>query len=190
MAAVAMPNEVGIVLVQPHFLPLRKPAISNPGTLCKDPFTGTIVRNDLCECRTFGSGIFRMCVIVVESSAVSENKITLYLFKSKRPTAVDFEIGRFIGILEQFTGSESTRILVRILEFVIPFSRGAMFFVRPHDFDRLVHNVHRIASLQSDSVFRLNPKSAFHDQMIAPSGGLLAAAFSRTGVTRTTFSGS
>ena len=82
--------------------------------------------------------------------------------KRERPVLIELEIGGFVGVLQQFRGAEAARILVRILEVVIPLHRGAVLGVAADDLDRLAHHVQLLHAIDRDAVLRFDAEDAFH----------------------------
>src|SRR4029453_5921109 len=70
VAAVTVPDKVGIVLVKPNFITGRQLLISSARALREDAFTGLILRHDLPKRGAFRGGIFRMRVIIVKTGSV------------------------------------------------------------------------------------------------------------------------
>ena len=113
MTAITVAVKVGIVLVELHMSPAET-LVSAIGCALDDALPGPVMRQQVFERATFGSGIFGMGVVVVESRAVRQDQIALHLVKRKRSMRVDLgEIVLFFVLL-QAGHTESPRILMRI----------------------------------------------------------------------------
>src|SRR5205814_9021749 len=135
MAAVTMPKKISVVLVKTDFVARRQFLVSPPRALRENTFAGLVLGDDLPERRAFGSGIFRMCEVVVKTGAICKHKIAFYFLETERTIFVNLVVSRLIGILEQFPGAKAARIEMWILQLIIPFQERVVLRVTAHQLD-------------------------------------------------------
>ncbi len=180
MASVTMSDEVGVVLVKPH-LPFRSDLLVPAAhTLAQNTFSRLVLGNYITEARALRRRVLRMRVIIVESRSVAEHKVAFDLLKTQRTIFVELVIGRFIGILHQGLSTESARIEVGILQFIVPLHQCPMLGVAPHKFYRLGHYIDRFDSVYRYPVFRFDAENPLHSTQGASGDGPILNDMRRT----------
>ena len=162
VAPIAMPGEVGVVLVQAHLVVWREFQISPARALSQNPLAGFLMADQLPQGRAFGGRVFRVGVIVIKPRAIRENQIAFDFFETKRPILIDFVVGRLIRVLKQLGRAKTTGITMWIFQGIIPFHVRAVFGVRADQLNRLGYDIHGLSALNRDPVFRFRPEHSRH----------------------------
>src|SRR6267143_968552 len=74
VTTVTVPGEIGVVFVEPNFVPGWQTLVSAPRALCKNTLACFILSGHLTKSCAFWRGIFRVRVIVVEPGAVRQDE--------------------------------------------------------------------------------------------------------------------
>ena len=162
MAPVRMPDEIGIVLVEPRMLAFEEPLIAPAPAFGEDTLARTVLRDDLTQGGALRRRVLRMRVIVVEAGAIGENEIAFDLFKGERAILVDFEISGLVGVLQKLRRAKAAGVLMWILEIVVPLHGCSVIGVRTHDLDRFPDDVEGIHAIDRYPVLRFDAENAFH----------------------------
>ncbi len=163
MAAVGVADEIGVVLVEADFAAgLGQLLVPAPGALLEDALAGLVLGDELAQRRAFWRRVFGVGVIVVKAGAVREDEVALDLLEGERAVFVDLVVGGLVGVLHQLRGAEAARVLVRVLEVVVPFHQRAVLGVTAHDLDGFVDDVDGVLAIDGDAVFGFDSEDALH----------------------------
>src|SRR5688500_15657942 len=119
---------------------------------------GPIMRQEVLEGATFGSGIFGMGVVVVEPGAVRQDQITLHLVKREGATGINLgEVILFLVLL-QTRHAEPARILMWVFASIVPPTFEIAGQVGSYQLHRFFDRIDHLEIFSRDPVFRFYPE--------------------------------
>lgn len=118
MAPIAVPTEVRVVLVKENRIVAV--LVQAPDTSHQQGVSRVILLQDFDQPAAFGRAVLGVRVVVVESSAVAEHKVTLDFTKRERALSILGEVVGLVGILEKLLHPKPTSIAMGIFAAVIP----------------------------------------------------------------------
>src|SRR5205807_10280818 len=89
VTTVTVPGEIGVVFVEPNFVPGWQRLVSAPRALCKNALACFILSRYLTKSCAFWRGIFRVRVIVVEPGAVGQDEVAFYFLETAGAAFID-----------------------------------------------------------------------------------------------------
>src|SRR5580704_5234935 len=110
MAPVAVPDKIGVVLVEPHLSVWGNFFISTTNALAQDSFPSFVLSDDVSQPGALRSRIFRVSVVVIKASPIDQDQIALDLLETERTIFIELIVGRLVGILHQRLRTETACI--------------------------------------------------------------------------------
>src|SRR5215213_10032533 len=119
MTAIAVPMEIGIVLIELH---MRAAETCVPA-VCRalhDALSRAILRHQICEAAAFRRRVFRMGMVVVKPGTIRKNEVAFHFVERERPMRIDLGKLILLLVLSQTRHAEPAGVFVWIFAGIIP----------------------------------------------------------------------